>query len=152
MNKPIHILNKRVAGFTMIELLIVVTIIGVLAAIGLVSYRGISATARDSKRQADLNTIRQALVLYRSEQGVYPSGTFTDMRDELSDPADPDVDPYLSQPLPNPPAGGGAIDGYTYSSTGTTFCLCTGMEDTDLHNDDGSCSFSGTDLFCMNNP
>src|SRR3989344_1793427 len=62
----------RRQGFTLIELLVVTTIIIVLSTIGLVSYRQAGMSARNAKRKADLETVRQALVLYRTEVGTYP--------------------------------------------------------------------------------
>lgn len=59
-------------GFTLIELLVAATIIIVLTAIGLVSYRQANISGRNAKRRADIETLRQALVLFRSEKGYYP--------------------------------------------------------------------------------
>ncbi|PJC43527.1 MAG: hypothetical protein CO039_03740, partial [Candidatus Pacebacteria bacterium CG_4_9_14_0_2_um_filter_34_50] len=64
--------NKK-KGFTLIELLVVATIITILSAIGLVSFVNAGQGARDAKRKADLETVRQALVLRRSDLGNYPS-------------------------------------------------------------------------------
>ena len=77
--------KRATTGFTLIELLVVATIIIVLTTIGVVSYRNASIRSRDSKRKADLETVRQALVLYRSEAGIYPSdnGYFAGMVSEL---------------------------------------------------------------------
>ncbi len=59
-------------GFTLIEVLVVSTIIVVVAAIGLVSYSGAQVGARDAKRKQDLDTVRTTLLLFRSENGYYP--------------------------------------------------------------------------------
>ncbi len=59
-------------GFTLIELLVVATIIIVLTTIGLVSYRTVARNSRDAKRKSDLETVRQAAIMYRSETGEYP--------------------------------------------------------------------------------
>ena len=65
--------NKK--GFTFIEILVVVTIIGILAAIGLVSYQAVNKKSRDGKKKADLEQIRAALEMYRSDSvsGNYPA-------------------------------------------------------------------------------
>ncbi len=60
-------------GFTLIELMVVISIIGILVAIGAVSYRKTYQLTRDSRRKADLAQIQQALESYRAENGVYPS-------------------------------------------------------------------------------
>ena len=60
-------------GFTMIEILISIAIIAVLTAIGIVSYVSINKNARDAKRRGDIEQIRSALELYRSDNGYYPA-------------------------------------------------------------------------------
>ena len=64
-------------GFTFIELLVVVTIIGVIFAAAAVSYTQISRNSRDARRRSDLETIRQALEMCRSLAGVYPSAIYS---------------------------------------------------------------------------
>ncbi len=59
-------------GFTIVELLIVIVIIGILATITIVSFNGIQAKARDSQRLQDAKTIVQALEIYKTQNGVYP--------------------------------------------------------------------------------
>ena len=65
-------------GFTLIELLVVITIIGILMGLLLVSYQGTRKSARDGRRKADLEQIRGALEMCRSDTGSYPASlTFT---------------------------------------------------------------------------
>lgn len=59
-------------GFTIVELLIVVVVIAILAAISLVAYTNIQQRARDSQRKADLKTISTAVNLYYADNGNYP--------------------------------------------------------------------------------
>ncbi|MGB9613812.1 MAG: type II secretion system protein [Candidatus Margulisiibacteriota bacterium] len=60
-------------GFTLIELLVAMTILAVLMAISLVSYQGAKKSARDGKRKADLEQIRSALEIYRTDCKTYPT-------------------------------------------------------------------------------
>lgn len=59
-------------GFTIIELIVVIVIIALLAAMTVGVYRGSQARARDSTRQNALTEIRSALESYRAEKGTYP--------------------------------------------------------------------------------
>ncbi len=61
------------AGFTLVELLVSVSIIAVLMAIGIASYSTLNRQSRDTKRRSDLEQIRSALEMYRSDNGSYPS-------------------------------------------------------------------------------
>lgn len=60
-------------GFTLIEILISIAIIAILTAIGIVSYTSISKRSRDAKRMGDVEQIRSALEMYRSDNGKYPA-------------------------------------------------------------------------------
>ena len=56
-------------GFTIVELLIVIVVIAILAAISIVAYTGVQARARDSKRSSDLTQIKKALLAYDAIHG-----------------------------------------------------------------------------------
>lgn len=60
-------------GFTIVELLIVIVVIGILTSVTVVAYRGIQGRARDSQRLSDLKTIMKALEIYKINNGVYPN-------------------------------------------------------------------------------
>ena len=60
-------------GFTFVELLVVITIIGIIFASGIVSYTSISQRSRDTRRKSDIEAIRQSLEMCRSLSGVYPA-------------------------------------------------------------------------------
>jgi len=59
-------------GFTIVELLVVIVVIGILAAITIVSYTGISQKATVASLQSDLNNSSKLLKLYYTEYGYYP--------------------------------------------------------------------------------
>jgi prepilin-type N-terminal cleavage/methylation domain-containing protein len=115
--------HSRHLGFTLIELLVVVAIIVLLTTIGVVSYAQTNKKARDGKRKADLEQIRSALVLYRTDNGDYPADIDWD-----------DMAPIqsyisgvtISDPLPEPHTQ------YTYAvgGGGSTFQICATLEAT----------------------
>ena len=67
-------MKSKHAGFTLVELLVVITIIGILAAIVLATLSGAGPQSRDVDRKADLRTLQAAVELYRSDNGRYPEG------------------------------------------------------------------------------
>lgn len=65
-------MNKESKGFTIVELLIVIVVIGILAAISIIAYNNVQQKARDSQRAQDIKTIAKALEMYYLDHGSYP--------------------------------------------------------------------------------
>lgn len=120
-------------GFTLIELLVVIAIIGILAAIVLVNLNTARASARDSKRLADIRQAVNALQVYIGDNNDYPQASGTE-----PDPAEgtPAFSTFLTPwPIPPTPVDGDCTEGenaYTYTHEVTaegnpdfkiTFCL-----------------------------
>ncbi len=104
-------MNKK--GFTLVELLIVIAIIGILASALLVSLGGARATARDARRISDLRQVQSALELYYAKSGEYPSGDWTAMEAAI-------VGAKVGiNKLPQDPQSG-TVNPYTYGSDATT--------------------------------
>src|SRR5579863_10379716 len=68
-------LSRR--GFTIVELLIVIVVIGILALLVITTYSGIQAKARNAKRQTDIQSLQTQLEAFFSQNSYYPS--LTDM-------------------------------------------------------------------------
>lgn len=68
-------MNKKInrEGFTIIELLIVIVVIGILAALVLNTFQGIQSRARDTERQTDINSVHGQLEVYHTDNSEYPS-------------------------------------------------------------------------------
>jgi len=101
-------MKKLMSGFTFVELLVVITIIGVIFSSGVVAYSSVTLRSREARRQTDIETIRQALEMCRSLTGSYPLDVYPSVvcgtNDLLtSTPKDPKCD-----------------TDYIYSRTGTT--------------------------------
>jgi len=77
--------NKTVfsLGFTLIEVLIVVAIIGILASVVLVGLGPLQRQGRDARRISDLKQVQTGLELYYNKNGSYPQGV------DVSDPGNP---------------------------------------------------------------
>ncbi|MEO5499105.1 MAG: prepilin-type N-terminal cleavage/methylation domain-containing protein, partial [Candidatus Saccharimonadales bacterium] len=66
-------LKQRQSGFTIVELLIVIVIIGILATLVIVTFSGVQQRARDSERKTDINAIAGQLEAAYAKNGVYPT-------------------------------------------------------------------------------
>lgn len=118
-------------GFTLVELLITISIIAILTAIGLVSYSAVAKQGRDSKRQSDLRSIQSALEQYRADQGFY-AGSLPPPGSPLRSPDGSKT--YLNQvpqePLSSPQYGYNALPMNCDNSSVkcTSYCIYAYLE------------------------
>lgn len=64
--------NLKQKGFTIVELLIVIVVIGILAAITIVAYNGIQNRGKDAQTDSAVNQIKKALEIYMADESIYP--------------------------------------------------------------------------------
>lgn len=140
-SKNIWLHRLKNGGFTIVELLIVIVVIGILASIVVVSYNGIQQKAQNINRLDDLDKITSLLALYaKNNNGLYPVTTSNstanwktiDVRTDShcfngSSQVDwiPGID-SLPQSVPNTGSGTG-VNGnsgcYLYASNGQVYVL-----------------------------
>lgn len=125
-------------GFTLFELLVSISIIGILVAVASTSYGSAQKKARDSRRSEDLNSIQKAAEIYYSQNSyVYPSTTSVF------------VSSGLMLQWPNDPKGVG-YTAYSYR-IGTTYCACAAVESVNSGNSsNNSCTFATSgNFYCV---
>jgi prepilin-type N-terminal cleavage/methylation domain-containing protein len=135
-------IRKNNKGFTIVELLIVIVVIGLLAGLVLNTFQGAQARARNTERQTDVNALHTHLEVYFNDNGHYPSGgsaticgsdgatscvlstTIFDGLDAeaLNDPSGNGYNVVSSTPTP----AGGAYYYFPTTCTGTGSGQCTG--------------------------
>ena len=131
MNRSLNHLRRRVqAGFTLIELMVVLVIIGVLAALIVPNVLDRADDARATAARTDVNNLVQALKLYRLDNQRYPTaeqGLRALIARPTTAPVPPNWKPYLEK-LPNDPWGHpyqyanpgvkGEVDVYSFGADG----------------------------------
>ena len=117
-------------GFTIVELLIVIVVIGILAAITIVAYNGVQGRARFATAQSDLRSINQAILMYYADNGKYPSPTssctngWCGWDQATGENFIPGLSPKYIQTIPQMPTVNANDDTYLYKSVdGATYQL-----------------------------
>lgn len=127
------IIAKKSRGFTLLELLVVIGIIGIIMALATVAYSTTQKSGRNARRKQDLVAIQNALEQYYSANSFsYPSSdcSLASTHMKSSWPVDPgDSTAYLG----------------VSACTATSYCVCAVMEGTALvGNSAANCDYSGS--------
>lgn len=120
-------MKKMRKAFTLVELMVVITVIAILMTIAIVSFTRIQKQARDTKRKADVRTLQTALQAYFTEFQAYPIMTTP----TIATTALTSLAPTYIPSIPTAPLGStGTNVNYMYvsSATGFTYALCTNLE------------------------
>jgi len=140
-------------GFTLLELLVTISIIGILLGVGAASFATAQKRGRDSRRQSDMKSIQKALEQCYAVDSSYPvsvtsgsaltcTGAAVTMNQVPSDPKDDATYSYASM--------------YSVGVGNADYCLCALLENIGKGNasamgSGGSCTFAtgvGADYFC----
>lgn len=109
--------SRSQQGFSLIELIIVVAVIAILAAIMIPNFLGQRQRAADSRALDAVANIRKGLAMYAADNGSYPTGTtWANVQTALA--------PYISLPANSSDAG---LSAFTYTTTGTpptSYTIC----------------------------
>lgn len=101
-------MRKTTTGFTIIEILVVIAVIGILTTIGLLSFNRYQASTRDAQRSAKTVILAEALEKYYDNNGEYPScGTMSGAATTLTTTVLPGIDPAV---LLTPKSAAGATN------------------------------------------
>ncbi|MEK7521378.1 MAG: prepilin-type N-terminal cleavage/methylation domain-containing protein [Patescibacteria group bacterium] len=136
-------------GFTLIEILVVLAIIGILIGLSIVAFSAASKAARDNKRKTDLAEIRSNIEIYRTDCGEYPAAvTFGGALNGGTAACSGNV--YMSL-VPRDPQQTTGTRSYYYSRTTTnTYELCAALEQGGSATCGGACTVACN--FRLTNP
>jgi general secretion pathway protein G len=110
---------RQQAGFTLIEIMVVILILGLLATLVVQSLKGATDKAKRTKAMADIAELKTALDRYYIDNGSYPS-TAQGLQALVTPPSQNGADPdgYIRR-VPNDPWN----NPYVYQSDGSTYTL-----------------------------
>lgn len=144
-------MKKGRQGFTLLELLVTISIIGILIGVGSVSFSTAQKKGRDSRRQADMKAMQTSLEQCYALDTKYPASADEGSALTCIGGA------VTMNSVPYDPKNTGSYV-YTYTVAGTTsYCLCALMETTGSGNASsagaaGVCAWGGAkSYFCVSN-
>ena len=136
--------RTRKSGFTLVEILIVVIILGILAAIVIPQFTNASQDARESSLRSQLQSMRSQIALYKLQHRDEPPQLITDGWDVMTnctdesgtvstatDPTIPDATfkfgPYFENPVVNPLANSSTVAATAAPAVGWVYSETTGV-------------------------
>ena len=143
--------KKKQFGFTLIEVMVAVSIVAILTVLSLSSISGVRKSSRDGKRKADLEQVRSALEIYRSDCQTYPASLPTPTGALVGSGSGNCLatNTYLST-MPSDPISG--TYNYYYNRSGTnTYSVCAYLE-LGGSGVSGTCGSGITCNYCLTNP
>lgn len=120
-------INKK--GFTLIEVILVLGIIGLFMALSTAAFMNARKSARDAKRKTDLEQIRGALETYKADNNVYP-GMYSvpSLTDGTAVDTGAVYASYLSSYMASAPTDPVSTMQYKYIPSGYGYYICASLE------------------------
>ena len=115
-------MRRRQAGFTLVELLVVIAVLGVLTTIAMTIYNNVQARSRVAKAEADTRTLSDTIGTFSAHMGQMPSA-LTDLTSPQTNVNGQVAGPFMAS-TPTPPSGwtytysAGGANGYQIVATG----------------------------------
>lgn len=133
-------------AFTLLEILVVISIIGILIALGTAAFSTTQKKSRDARRKADIKAMQNGLEQFHAKYGDYPESAIEGVYEETIFPAG----------LPEDPKNTGE-NTYTFNLSEDSFCVCALLESSSGNASAlpaGSvtiCSYGTGDYYCLSN-
>lgn len=136
-------LKQLSGGFTLLELLVVISIIGILMAMGVVAFSTAQQKGRDAKRRGDMEALQDAQEQYYAANGSYGSES------DLTSSGD-----YINTIPKDPQSSQNYM--LDFSSGAADYCACADLEEDKGNNNDQNCSSGWNEdgtgsYFCVSN-
>ena len=132
-------------GFTLLEILVVISIIGILVALGTAAFTTAQKKGRDARRKADIKAMQNGFEQYYSRMGKYPT-TLLEANDTTIFPAGVPEDPKNVSP-----------NIYTINLSTSAYCVCSLLESSTANSsalpNSGvtTCNYGTGAYYCLSN-